>query len=226
MKPSIKASALLLPLVLACVSCNAPEPGPDATASANNADSADPAGPDVLATGDTAAAADIAGTAAMADDPSPASTFADANEAGAAGDGEALAMVAAVDEHEIAAAEQARAKGVDGDVLAYADLLYGDHSENLARTRALASPGLDSDSPDVMRQREKGEAELAKLAALEGDAYETAYVDAMVKGHTEALAMLDERLIPSARDEAIKAHLTATREHISMHLQKAKALQE
>lgn len=162
----------------------------------------------------------------MADDPdSAASASANQNDAGTAGRGEALAMVAAVDAHEIAAAEQARSKGVEGDVLAYADLLHSDHSENLVKTRALASADLDNSSPAVMQQREKGKAELAKLAALEGDAYESAYIDAMVKGHTEALAMLDDKLIPAAQDGAIKKHLTATREHISMHLQKAKALQ-
>ena len=51
-----------------------------------------------------------------------------------------------------------------------------------------------------------------------------AYIDAMVKGHTEALAVLDNKLIPKATTQAVKDHLAATREHVAHHLERAESL--
>ena len=165
--------------------------------------------------------------------------------------GETLALVMAVNRHEVAMAEQARDKGVEGDVLAYADMLDADHSAGIEADIALAqtislSP-LDTEA--VQALEEKGEAEMARLAELDGEAYADAYVDAMVMGHTEALAMLDERMgtmdgavvedvgmegmAPGTTsvegvtvDPAFQQHLMATREAIANHLEMGKSLQD
>lgn len=140
--------------------------------------------------------------------------------------GETLAMVIAVDDHEVAMAEQAREKGVTGDVLAYADRLHADHSANAAASRQLSttislSP-LDTDA--VLAYKAKGEAEMERLAQLDGEAYADAYVDAMVTGHTEALEMLEARL-EGITDQAFGEHLSSTRDTIERHLEMGKALQ-
>jgi len=165
-------------------------------------------------------------TDATATTPAPAQMPAPA--AGPLTDGDALGMLAAIDEHEVAAAMQARSKNVKGKVLDYANMMETDHNKNLADTRAL--DGKDgvmlASNADVVAMRSQGEAELAQLAALDGDAYEKAYVDAMVKGHTDALAALDAKLIPAAKVAAVKAHLSATRDAVQHHLDAAKALQK
>lgn len=160
---------------------------------------------------------------------------------------EALALLVAVDEHEIAAAEQAREKQVDGEVLDYADMLHSDHTANLEATRELADTatgaadaadpadaamddGMDpmngtGDSPMLADLRASGEATLERLSTLEGDEYEQAYIDAMVQGHQKALDMLDNQLIPAAQDPAVRDHLTATRDTIAAHLEQAQTLQ-
>ncbi|HVG41189.1 MAG TPA: DUF4142 domain-containing protein, partial [Chitinophagaceae bacterium] len=51
-----------------------------------------------------------------------------------------------------------------------------------------------------------------------------AYLDAMIKGHTEVLSMIDSKLLTTAKNDALKAHLTETRGHVSMHLEQAKKL--
>ena len=58
-------------------------------------------------------------------------------------DRKALLAVMEVDRHEIAAADDALAKNVQGDVRAYAETLRRDHTRNLDATQALlgASPG-------------------------------------------------------------------------------------
>lgn len=142
--------------------------------------------------------------------------------------GAALALVASIDEHEIAAAEQARRKNLQGPVLEFANLLHREHSANLKAGQALSS-GAGAIQPertaDVEAMRTKGASELAALDQKSGKEYEAAYVDAMVKGHTEALALLDERLIPAAQDERLRNFLTNTRDHVAMHLQRGKDLQ-
>lgn len=139
---------------------------------------------------------------------------------------EALAMLTAVNDHEIAAAEQARTKGVQGAVLEYADLLHEEHVQNLAETTQVATAaGGTQETVPVVALRQKGHAELQTLDALVGEAYSKAYVDAMVKGHEEALTLIDDKLLPATADEAVRNHLTATRGHIAMHLDEGKRLQ-
>lgn len=169
-----------------------------------------------------------AGTAATNDPATdatqtPPATGADtATNGDLSGEKSALANLNVVNDHEIAAGRQALSKGVAGDVKAFAELMIQAHSDNRAKTEAL-QPGSPNEEGQALKT--KGETELADLAKLEGDAYSKAYVDAMVKGHEEALALLDGKLIPAAVSDGAKAHLTETRGHVADHLQRAKALQ-
>lgn len=142
--------------------------------------------------------------------------------------GVSLALVAAIDEHEIAAAEQARGKKVTGAVLEYANLLHREHEENLKQLRALTQ-GTGAvelqGTAEVHALQTKAEAQLAALDGKSGADYRTAYLDAMVNGHTDALALLETRLIPAAQDERLRNFLVNTRDHVAMHLDRGKQLQ-
>lgn len=135
----------------------------------------------------------------------------------------ALGVLNAINEHEIAASEQALSKNVTGEVADYARMMIEQHTENRTKTSAL-NP--DEQAQLAQAQRQKSEQERATLDQQDGEAYTRAYVDAMVKGHTEALAMLDQQLIPAAQREEVRQHLTTTREHVARHLEEARALQE
>lgn len=133
----------------------------------------------------------------------------------------ALGVLNAINDHEIAAGQQALKKGVKGDIADYARMMIDQHTENRSKTTSL-NP--DAAAADAQAQQQKGEAELAALEAKSGEDYSRAYVDAMVKGHTEALAALDGKLIPAASSPAMREHLTQTRGHVAEHLERAKAL--
>ncbi len=156
---------------------------------------------------------------AVAPAPEPAAPAPPPMEAAVPSQPEALGRLIAIDEHEIAAAEQAKSKGVTGATLEYADLLHEEHTENLAQTKALVNGLVQSAEIDAMKA--KGAAELASLAALEGAAYEKAYLEAMAAGHTEAIDAIDNKFIPAATDEAVRTHFTNTRGHVAMHLDEA-----
>lgn len=134
----------------------------------------------------------------------------------------ALGLLAAVNEHEIAAAQQAESKKVSAPVLAYAQMMIKQHGENLAQTKAL---GTLASTPEVQAMKDKGKSDLDALGQKNGKEYEAAYLDAMVDGHTEALGLIDGRLLSLASAGPVKDHLIATRGHVVTHLEEAKKLQ-
>jgi putative membrane protein len=148
----------------------------------------------------------------------------DKTAAKATGDAEALAVVATVDRDEVALAKQAQTKKLSAGATEYAAMMQRDHSTNLAETQKLAK-NQGAPSAKAAEIHKKDTKKKAELAPLDGAAYEKAYIDAMVKGHAEVLAKLDNELIPGAKDAAVKAHLEKTRGAVAEHLKKAEALQ-
>ena len=140
----------------------------------------------------------------------------------AADDSLALGLLGTVNDNEIKAAQQAMSKKVSGPVMDYARMMEKEHTDNLVATRAL---GPLADNADVQAMKEKGARELADLGKKNGKDYETAYVDAMVKDHTEALALIDDRLLALSSAGPVRDHLTKTRGHVAMHLEAAQKLQ-
>jgi putative membrane protein len=136
-------------------------------------------------------------------------------------DSEALGVVSAINQHEIAAAKQAQSHDLPPKVSTYAEMMVKDHTDNDAQIKALGEP---RESAAVTAQKSKGEAELAALGVHKDD-YAKAYVDGMVKGHTEALQALDEKLLPESQSVAVKDHLKKTRAAVVHHLDEAKSLQ-
>lgn len=145
-----------------------------------------------------------------------------ASSPAASNDALALGLLAAIDDHEIQAAQQAIGKNVAAPVMAYARMMEKAHTDNLVATKAL---GALADAPEVTAMKDKGAAERGELAKKSGKDYETAYVDAMVKGHAEVLTMIDGQLMTLASEGPVKEHLASTRGHVAMHLKAAQDLQ-
>ncbi len=176
-------------------------------------------------------------TAAFSDKPvipgSPvraADTDDDAKKATASdkkGDAEILATVIAVDMNEVLAAAEAQKKKMSQPATDYAKMLHQEHGENMGKTMKLGQQmGVTPiDTMNVDKLKIKGAGELGALIPLDGPAFERSYLAAMVKGHTEAMNMIDSKLLKAASDDGLKKHLTETRTHIAAHLEKAKQLQ-
>lgn len=143
------------------------------------------------------------------------------------GDAEVLASVIAVNDNEGLAAAEAVKKQVSPEVMAYAKMLQTEHAMNSVQAMKLGKSikvtPVDTAAVDALRV--KGAGELAALVPLDGKEFEQAYLAAMVKGHTEALAMIDDKLLKAAESTAVKKHLTETRDHVAAHLEKAESLQ-
>lgn len=195
-----------------------------AVLTACNNEGADAPAADAAATNDTAMVDDPTATASENDPllaegaPAPAATV---NES------DALGMVIVVDEHEIAAAEQARSKNVSAPVASYADMMVKEHTANMEKARALeGSAGVQvGTGPQVASLRTESETARNRLMGMNGQDYERAYVEQMINDHQKTLTMLDSQLIPAAQNEAVRTFLTQTREAVAKHLEAAQQLQ-
>lgn len=142
-------------------------------------------------------------------------------------DAEVLAAIIAIDQNEIVAASQAEKRSVSPQVLDYAKRLHEAHGLSQVNTMKLGQQiGVTpAGTPAVDQLLVKGAGELATLLRLDDARFGAAYIAAMVKGHTETLGMIDNQLLQSASNAALKQHLTETRQHVADHLEKGKALQ-
>ncbi|KUF21299.1 DUF4142 domain-containing protein [Xanthomonas phaseoli] len=138
------------------------------------------------------------------------------------GEREALGMLSAINTSEINAANLALQKQVQGGACDYATRMIKEHTDN---NQKIAKWQPDTSAAGAKLQMTKGKAELAKLQTLDGPAFETAYITAMVKDHNDALTALDKKLIPQAKTPPVLEHLQTTRHHVADHLSSAKALQ-
>lgn len=134
----------------------------------------------------------------------------------------ALGVVSAINHAEINAGKLAQEKVKSGPVRDYAARMVKEHSQNDSQLQAWKP---DRDAGPARAQKAKGEAELKQLSSLDGDAFERAYIQAMVKDHTEALRTLDQKLIPAAEQAPVRSFLQETRSHVADHLAAAQRLQ-
>lgn len=140
---------------------------------------------------------------------------------------EAIAILTAVNDHEVKAAEMALAKKPGAAVAEYAQMLQDDHTSNQEATRKIADmagiSGKGTPAVDVLTAKSKATRD--RLSALKDDAFEAAFIKAMVLDHTEVLAKIDNELLPKATDAELVRHLQETRTHIQMHLEMARKLE-
>lgn len=139
-------------------------------------------------------------------------------------DEEILAFLIAMDDNVVVAATVVHQKKIGGDIGKLAQTLHEEHGKSQAKTMALGkSMGTTPvDTKAVDNLRVKGAGDLAKIVPLKGAEFERAFVAGMVKGHTEALAMIDGQLLPAAKDKDLQKHLGKVREHVTEHLEKLK----
>jgi putative membrane protein len=138
-----------------------------------------------------------------------------------------LSTIAAIDQNEILLAVQATNKSPSSDVMGFAKMMIDDHGKNLGEALALADKiHAVPVNPNPDNLHNKGTTELVTLAALDGDKFSSAYVDAMVAGHEAALKLIDTKLMNAAKNDELKTFLTDTRAAVAHHLDEAKKLQE
>lgn len=142
-------------------------------------------------------------------------------------DPQIASIVVTANQVDIDAGQLAVAKSQNADVKAFGQLMVNDHAGvNKAAvdlvTRLKVTP---QDNPTAQSLKNGGVENVNHLKALNGAAFDKAYVDHEVAYHQAVLEAVDKTLIPSAKNDELKALLVKVRPAFVAHLEHAKMLQ-
>ncbi|MDZ5458578.1 DUF4142 domain-containing protein [Azohydromonas lata] len=142
-------------------------------------------------------------------------------------DAQIAAIVVAANQVDIDAGQLAAGRARAEPVKAFARLMVADHGSVNGQATALAGRLhlTPADNPTSASLRQGGQDNLQRLRALQGDAFDRAYVDHEVAYHEQVLQALDGSLIPGARNAELRALLEKVRPAFVAHLEHARALQ-
>ena len=142
-------------------------------------------------------------------------------------DPQIAAIVVAANQVDIDAGKVAAARGSHAEVKAFGEQMVAAHAgvnktagELVARLKVKPE-----DNATSQALRSAGEKNVAKLQGLKGAEFDRAYIDNEIAYHQQVLDAVDKTLIPSARNEELKALLVKVRPAFVAHLEYAKHLQ-
>jgi putative membrane protein len=142
-------------------------------------------------------------------------------------DAQIAAIVVTANQVDIDAGTLAKTRGQSKDVRDFAQLMVTDHAgvnkaatELVQKLKVKPEPNPTSDS-----LRKGGDENLAALMKLDGSRFDKAYVDHEVTYHQAVLDAMDKTLLPSARNDELKALLVKVRPAFVAHLEHARHLQ-
>lgn len=162
------------------------------------------------------------GTVSIPGAPRPA----DAQGESAGSDAETLALLIASDIDKVHAAMLTKSKNVAEPITDYASMMHESHGKHL---KATVEVGQKSNVTPIVTQsvielKDKHAAALAEIVLLDDKAFGPAYLEFAIKAQSDALNLIDERLALT-KNEAVKNHLTETRQMVTKHQKQAKEVQ-
>lgn len=113
------------------------------------------------------------------------------------------------------------------DVKAFAQQMVTDHTGvNKAATDLVKKLNVTpEDNPTSQNIKQGGDENIARLKTLSGASFDKAYIDHEVTYHESVIDALDKTLIPSAKNEELKALLVKVRPAFVAHLEHARHVQ-
>ena len=139
-----------------------------------------------------------------------------------------IAMIAVTaDNVDIDAAKLAASKTSNPKVKDFANLMIRDHtSVNKKATDLAKKLNITPEESDTSRTlKSDGDNTLEKLRGLSGAAFDKAYINNEVTYHESVAKVVDDTLIPNAKNAELKSLLESARPIFASHLKHAKELQ-
>jgi putative membrane protein len=136
-------------------------------------------------------------------------------------------IVVTANQVDIDAGKLAEKRASSKEVQQFGKQMVTDHSAvNKSATDLVTKLKVKPEPNDTSASLKKGGDEnMAKLKKLEGKDFDKAYVDNEVSYHQAVIDAVDKTLIPSAKNEELKALLVKVRPAFVQHLDHAKMLQ-
>lgn len=151
-----------------------------------------------------------------------ASAFAQAPD-----DAQIASIVVTANQVDIDAGKLAESRGHAADVKAFGKQMVTDHTGVNKQAVALVTrlKVTPQDNPTSESLKKEGQANLKKLEALHGAAFDKAYIEHEVAYHEQVIAALDKTLIPNAKNPELKTMLVDVRPAFVGHLEHARQIQ-
>jgi putative membrane protein len=142
-------------------------------------------------------------------------------------DAQIAAIVVTANQVDIDAGTLAESKGSNAEVKAFGKQMVTGHTGVNKQAVALVTKlGVKpEDNPTAQSLKKGGADNVSQLKGLKGTAFDKAYVDHEVAYHQQVLDAVDKTLIPSAKNDELKALLVKVRPAFVAHLEHAKHLQ-
>ncbi len=142
-------------------------------------------------------------------------------------DAEIAGIVVAANEVDIAAGRIAQDKSQNEEVKAYAHRMIGEHTDvNESAKKLVTKLGVKPETTTVSTGlRTEGTTNTAKFKLLSGAAFDRSYIDEEIELHEKVIDVVDKKLIPSAKNEELKALLVKVRPSLVSHLEHARKIQ-
>jgi putative membrane protein len=138
---------------------------------------------------------------------------------------QSAAVISEINAGEIAAAMLADTRADAAEVRAYADLMIEEHTAAQQMLTALLESESISPMPNPVSMMVNMEAMNVRtmLMTLDGAAFDRAYMQSQVTMHTDALRIIDTRLLPGATGD-FRTFLTGLRAEVVQHLEMAQGI--
>ena len=142
-------------------------------------------------------------------------------------DPQIAAIVVTANQVDIDAGKLAKSKSGNKEVKEFAQRMITDHTGvNKAAVELVTKLKVKpEENPTSKSLKAGGDDTLKRLKGLKGAEFDKAYVDNEVTYHQTVLDALDKTLIPSAKNEELKALLVKVRPAFVAHLEHAKHIQ-
>ena len=149
-----------------------------------------------------------------------------ARELAAANDGRTAGMFLMANDIELSFAKIAYAKASSDEVKVFARRMLTDHTQMIEGTRAvLASQSFEPSDDQAGRDlRDLATLQRDSLRAITGRAFDSTYVAMELQRHQEMLSIIDDVLLPRARNDQLRDLLASMRPIVSAHIAHAQQL--
>jgi putative membrane protein len=128
---------------------------------------------------------------------------------------QAIGVLHALSDAEIAMARVAREASQNEAILAYSGVMVADYQ---GIKELLTAPAAENQLSSAIRSA--GDSIARELGSMSGG-FNNTFIEEQVKAHEQALAVLDTAVIPSVRDTAVRSLIQQIRPTMAAHLQRA-----
>jgi putative membrane protein len=141
-------------------------------------------------------------------------------------DGQIAKILVTINKGEIDQAKKAESKSKNKDVQDFAKMMISQHKDNEKMTKEIAKKDSIKMEDSTMVKDLENECKVSEQQLKEAAAFDKIYVSLQVTMHQKALEIINQDLLPNAKNSDLRTHLEKTKEAVMTHLDHAKALQQ